>query len=169
MFDKKLRVITEGLARAMGRRKFVTQVSASIFAGMATLAAGRGLSDTVFAQQKGGEYDPSQDPRRGRPNSPLASPCFAPNQNFCSIDVPQSSDGCQGAYCFKHKYNNQILDCTLSYHWGYSVGCWTVMDQSGPAYWTCCDCDCGGPPYPLNDPRSCGCARYSALPMPLPS
>lgn len=167
MFDRKVRLLTEGLARGIGRRKFLAQASAAVFAGVATLAAGRTLGNTVSAQQEGGEYDPSRDPRRGRPNSPLASPCFAPNNAFCSINLPQSSDGCQGAYCFQHKYNNQILDCRLSYNWGYSVGCWTVMDPSGAAYWTCCDCDCNTSPNPTPGPASCGCARYSALPMPV--
>ncbi len=166
MFDRKVRLLTEGLARNMGRRKFLAQASATIFAGVDTLAAGRTLGNTVSAQQEDREYDPSSDPRRGRPDSPLVSPCFAPNSTFCSVNVPQSSDGCHGAYCFQRKYNDEILDCRLSYNYGYAVGCWTVMDPRGSAYWTCCDCDCGSPPYPSNDPRACGCARYSALPVP---
>lgn len=165
MFDHKVRLLTEGLARTIGRRKFLTQLSTAVFAGVATLAAGRALGNTASAQQEGGEYDPSRDPRRGRPNSPLASPCFAPQNTFCSIDVPQSSDGCQGAYCFQHKHNDQLLTCRLSYNWGYSVGCWTVMDQNSAAYWTCCDCDCGTTANATV--WSCGCARYSALPMPV--
>jgi hypothetical protein len=171
MFDHKVRLLTEGLARAIGRRKFLTQMSAAVFASVATLAAGRGLSETVFAQQEDGEYDPVRDPRRGRPpNAPLGNPCNAPRLTFCSITgTVGSSDGCQGAYCFQHKYNNQILECQLSYNWGYSIGCWTSADTQNNGYWTCCDCDCGTPPYLSNDERSCGCARWSQFPMPATS
>ncbi|MDQ3928735.1 MAG: hypothetical protein M3328_06255 [Chloroflexota bacterium] len=167
MFDHKVRLLTEGLARAMGRRKFLAQMSAAVFAGVATLAAGRALSNTASAQQDGGEYDPSHDPRRGRPDTPLGGkPCFAPNGRFCSVNAPQSSDGCQGAYCFQHVYGGQLLECRLSYNWGYAVGCWTVVDQGGGAYWTCCDCDCSNTGTFGMSAGSCGCARYSPLPMP---
>jgi hypothetical protein len=154
MFDRKVRLLTEGLARAMGRRKFLTQAGAAVFAGVATLASSRALGGTVLAQQKG----PGGQP----PASPFAA-CQAPLNTFCSVTNSQSSDGCQGAYCFQHKYNNEILECRLSYNWGYAVGCWTVMDPAGGAYWTCCDCDCGTSANPTV--TSCGCARHSALPM----
>lgn len=158
MFDQKIRILTEGMARAMGRRKFLTQASAAVFASVAALASGRALGGTVSAQQKDANGQP-------QPARPLVGPCQAPQNTFCSVNVPQSSDGCQGAYCFQHKHVNEILECRLSYNWGYSVGCWTVMDQTGGAYWTCCDCDCGN----SSDPHvwSCGCARYSELPMPV--
>lgn len=165
MFDRKVRLLTEGLARRIGRRKFLAQASAAVFASVATLAAGRTLGNTVSAQQEDGEYDPTTDPRRGRPGNPFAA-CVAPNGNFCSVNVPQSSDGCQGAYCFQHRFQGQLLECRLSYNWGYAVGCWTVMNPGGGAYWTCCDCDCSVSGNVSPGPASCGCARYSALPMP---
>ncbi len=158
MFDHKVRLLTEGLARAMGRRKFLTQASAALFAGVAALASGRALGGTVLALQTSGDG-------QQWPGSPLANPCKAPLDTFCSINVPQSSDGCQGAYCFQHKHNDEILECRLSYNYGYSVGCWTVMDQGGPAYWTCCDCDCRNSSG--IDVSACGCARYSVLPVPV--
>jgi hypothetical protein len=160
MFDRKVRLLTEGLARTIGRRKFLTQVSTAVFAGVATLAAGRTLGNTVSAQQEGGEGAVGQQP----PAHPFAT-CQAPGIGFCSVTVPQSSDGCQGAYCFQHKHNGQILECRLSYNYGYAVGCWTVMDSGGAAYWTCCDCECGTSTNPSI--VACGCARYSALPMPV--
>ena len=167
MFDHKVRLLTEGMTRAMGRRKFLSQVGAAVFAGVATLAVGRTLGNPVSAQQEGEEYDPSDDPRRGRPNTPFASACFAPNGRFCSVNVSQSGDGCQGAYCFQHKFDDQLLECRLSYNWGYAVGCWTVMDQVGGAYWTCCDCDCSATGNFTASAASCGCARRSDLPMPV--
>jgi hypothetical protein len=162
MFDHKVRLLTEGMARAMGRRKFLTQAGAAVFAGMAALASGRALGGTVLAQQKGEMSAGAEQP----PTAPRAfdSPCQAPNGTYCSINTIQSGDGCQGAYCFQHRYQNEILECRLSYNYGYSVGCWTVMDQSGAAYWTCCDCQCGNDVNP--SVTACGCARFSALPMP---
>lgn len=159
MFDHKVRLLTEGMARAIGRRKFLTQVGAAVFAGVATLASGRALGGTVLAQQQGGD---GQRP----PADPFAA-CKAPNNTFCSVIVPNSSDGCQGAYCFQHFHNSQVLECHLSYNWGYSVGCWTVMDASGGGYWTCCDCDCGTTPNAGPSLASCGCARHTSLPMPV--
>ncbi|MEA2575971.1 MAG: hypothetical protein QOH93_3269 [Chloroflexia bacterium] len=161
MFDRKVRLLTEGLARSMGRRKFLTQASAAVFAGVATLAAGRTLGNTASAQQKGEGADGQQPPA-----DPFAA-CQAPNGVFCSVNMPDSSDGCQGAYCFQNKYNGQVLECRLSYNWGYAVGCWTVMSQTGGAYWTCCDCDCSSTGNFGPSAASCGCARYSVYPVPV--
>ena len=151
MFDHKVRVLTEGMARAMGRRKFLTQASAAVFASVAALASGRVLGESVFAQQKGDGQSPPLDP--------FGSLCQAPRGRFCTItESTTNSDGCQGAYCYQHLYNGELLQCNLSYNYGYSVGCWTTVDSGG--YWTCCDCDCGSP---INSLAACGCAKFSTV------
>jgi hypothetical protein len=154
MFDHKVRLLTEGFARAMGRRKFLTQMGAAVFASVATLASSRALGGTVLAQQKG-------DEGLSPPLDPFGSLCQAPNNRFCTItESTTNSDGCQGAYCFQHLYNSQLLECKLSYNYGYAVGCWTTFDYSNNGYWTCCDCDCGSP---IILSAACGCARFSTI------
>ena len=144
-FDHKMRVLSEGLARGVNRRGFLQKTGSAIFAGIATLAAGHTLADGAEAAKSG----------KGIPREPRCSP---PGP-FCNVDGNNEPNGCHGAHCFQHRFDDVVLQCKVFYAF-YDSGCWTTQDGGG--YWTCCDCDCGNNIF-------CGCAQYSYGPIPLPS
>ncbi|MBF6612348.1 MAG: hypothetical protein IVW55_04400 [Chloroflexi bacterium] len=153
MVEQKVRVLSEGLARAVGRRKFLQQTGATIFGGVAALAAGHVLGGSASAA---GGPSPS-------PNKIPSVPVCSPPGPYCNYEggYPPQPDSCNGAHCFQHMYNGEILQCRVYYAY-YQGGCWTATQGNG--YWTCCDCACGDPVQ-----ATCGCAMYSGSPIPLPS
>jgi hypothetical protein len=149
MFEQTTRVLSENLARAVNRRTFLKRASQGTFAVMATIAAGHSLSNRASAMAK----SPGTDP--------LVNPQCSPPGPYCNLDGVNNPNGCHGAHCFQHRSNNQVLQCQV-YSQYYQAGCWTTAVSGG--YWTCCDCACG----PSGGAPHCGCAQFSAGPIPLP-
>lgn len=151
MFEQTTRILSENLARAVNRRTFLKRASQGTFAVLATVAAGHSLSERAAAS-KGGP---------GPQVDPMAPHCSPPGP-YCNLDGnTQSPNGCHGAHCFQHRSGGQVLQCQVMYGW-YQAGCWTTAFGGG--YWTCCDCACG----PNGGSPLCGCAQFSAGPVPLP-
>jgi hypothetical protein len=140
MLEKTMRVVSENLARTIDRRSLLKRTGQTAFVGLAALATGHMMPSTARA---GGQP----------PNISCAPP-----GPYCSI-FGQPTDGCHGASCFQHLYNGQVYQCRVFYI--YQAGCWTTAASGG--YWTCCDCECGTPRV-----ASCGCAQFSATPVPRP-
>lgn len=150
-FDQKVRIVSEELARTLDRRKFLKQTGASMFAGIAALAAGHSLSRVSSAAS-------GEDTRA----KPLMVPVCSPPGPYCNLNGnTQDPNGCHGGSCFQHLYQGEVLQCRVFYI--YQAGCWTT--PSGGGYWTCCDCECM-----RNNVRvaSCGCAQFSTQPIPRP-
>jgi hypothetical protein len=149
MIEKTVRMVSEGLARGMDRRKFLKRASGTIFAGLSALAAGQ-IAPSLASAGAGSQLRPDERP-----------PCYPPGP-FCNLDGNQwSTSGCHGASCYEHLYQGRVLQCRVYYTY-YPTGCWTTRVNNG--YWTCCDCQCGGNPPIL----SCGCAQWSTTPVPRP-
>ena len=144
MLEEKVKLLSEGLARTMGRRKFLSSTGATLFSGLAALAAGHAMLGRASAQSVGGDTVVAPWP-----------PYCAPPGPYCNITGQSDNSGCNGAHCFRHLYNGQMLQCSISYHWYPRVGCWTVFYQPHDGYWTCCDCSCA------NEVAYCGCAQYT--------
>ena len=140
MLEKTTRIVSENLARTFDRRSFLKRTGQTAFLGLAALAVGHALPSTASAG----------------PRPPNIS--CAPPGPYCSTNG-QPTDSCHGASCFQHLYNGQVLQCRVFYI--YQAGCWTTAASGG--YWTCCDCECGSPRV-----TSCGCAQFSANPVPRP-
>ena len=139
MLEHSTRLISENLARALNRRRFLKKAGEASFLGLAALAAGQAFPSRASADKV--------------PNIQCSPP-----GPYCQIgNAP--TDGCHGASCFQHLYNGQVYQCRVFYI--YPAGCWTTAASGG--YWTCCDCECGTPRV-----ASCGCAQFSANPVPRP-
>jgi hypothetical protein len=147
MFDQKVRVLSEGLARALDRRKFLKQTGTTMFAGIAALAAGHSLAGTTVSAQ--GTVRTNKDA--------LTISCSPPGP-YCNTGGGNLS-GCHGAHCFQHLQSGTVYQCRVYYQY-YQAGCWTTGN------WTCCDCEC------LNGQgvrvATCGCAQDSTAPIPSP-
>jgi hypothetical protein len=153
MVEQKVRLLSEGLARAIERRTFIKRTGTVVFTSLAALAAGHGLVGTAKAGAEDGKGTPPWPPQ------------CAPPGPYCNNGGGQLS-GCHGSRCFQHLYNNEMLYCR--YWYIYQAGCWTT--PSGGGYWVCCDCECS---YTIGGPRvaTCGCAQYrdaQTPPPPLP-
>ena len=145
MVEDKVRLLSEGLARSINRRKFLKQTGGTLFASMTALAAGHLMSGSAAAK-----------------TLPAGGINCAPPGPYCNLNGVNQPNGCHGGHCFQHRSGGQVLQCRVCYHW-YVAGCWTT--PTGNGYWTCCDCECG----PSN--IHCGCAQYrdtSTPPPPLP-
>jgi hypothetical protein len=144
------RIMSENLARAMNRRKFIKRAGETVFAGVAALAAGH----MAPALTSAGPTPVEQI---------VGSPQCAPPGPYCNTGSGILS-GCHGGSCFQHRdtTTGEILQCRVFYI--YQAGCWTT--HTGGGYWVCCDCECfnstGG------GRRSCGCAQWSGTPDPRP-
>jgi hypothetical protein len=144
--ERSTRIWSESLARAMDRRTFLKRASQTTFAGLIALAVGHGLPGRAAA---------------GDRTKPPQVPQCAPPGPYCNLDGnAQDPNGCHGGHCFQHRYQGQVIQCHIWYCC-YQAGCWTT--PSGNGYWTCCDCECGNPAV-----TTCGCAQYSANPVPSP-
>ena len=146
MFDHKVRVLSENLARGVDRRDFLRKTGSAVFAGIAALAAGHNMALSAAAAPGGSKSIPDR-------------PRCAPPGPFCNIDGNNEPNGCHGAQCFQHRSGATTYQCKVYYQF-YAAGCWTTVDGGG--YWTCCDCSCGAG-------GTCGCAQYSMGPVPLPA
>jgi hypothetical protein len=148
MLDQKVRIISEGLARAIDRRKFLKQTGGTVFAGMTALAAGHVLGGKASAVERQPTYNPPQ---------------CAPPGPYCNLNGVNEPNGCRGGSCYQHNYQGTVLQCRVYYQW-YQAGCWTTA--SGGGYWVCCDCEC----FNNSGQRmmSCGCAQFSSQPLPRP-
>jgi len=144
MIEKTTRVLTENLARSINRRSFLRHAGEATFAGMAALAAGRGLP--AFASA--GVTQPPQ------PTTPSCSP---PGP-YCNLNGTNEPNGCHGGSCFQHMSGGNVRQCRVYYQY-YQAGCWTTAASGG--YWTCCDCSCDGG-------STCGCAQFNGSPAPRP-
>jgi len=147
--DKVTRFASEDLARGINRRSFLQRAGTGAFAFMITLATGKLLAPRSAAAAG-----------VDKPVKPPVTPACAPPGPYCNYDglSPGEPNACRGAHCFQHLNNGQIWQCHVFYI--YPAGCWTTA--SGGGYWTCCDCRC-------DNGSSCGCAQFSASPVPLPS
>jgi hypothetical protein len=140
MFEQKIRIVSETLARTVDRRDFLKKAGGAVVAGVAALAMGPSLGwkekDTFAA-----------------PRIPTVANCVPPGP-YCNLDGQNEPNGCKGASCFQHFAGGHVRQCHPQL--GYTVtGCWTTAD--GPGYWSCCDCDCDGG-------SSCGCAQFTLAP-----
>jgi hypothetical protein len=159
MLERRIRLMSEGLARVLDRRQFVKTTGSTVFAGLIALAAGHGLARTASAS--GGRL----------PRVPNVPQCSPPGP-YCNTNGTNEPNGCLNsqpggpfsARCLRHLNEGQMLYCRISYYW-YGSGCWTYASNGG--YWTCCDCECsvdpGGP-----EIATCGCAGFSLEPVPGP-
>lgn len=127
LFDQKVRVVSEGLARGVDRRGFLQKTGSAIFAGVAALAAGHSLGGSALAAQSG----------KSIPHRPRC----APPGPFCNIDGNNEPNGCHGAQCSQHRAYGVLMQCRV-YYSAFQASCWTVPDGGG--HWTCCDCRCTG-------------------------
>jgi hypothetical protein len=143
--DHTARIVSENLARAMDRRTFLKRASQTTFAGLMALAVGQGLGGRAAA-------------KTDNPKTPMAPQCNPPGP-YCNINGVNEPNGCHGGHCFQHMYQGQVLSCRVYYQY-YQTGCWTTPVSGG--YWTCCDCEC------MPGTRHCGCAQFSAAPLPSP-
>ncbi len=151
--DRMIRFVSEDLARTLDRRSFVKRASTGAFMFMASVATGRLLSNPARASAAGvNRSTPPQPPQ------PPMTPNCAPPGPYCNNGGGDLS-GCNGAHCFDHLNNGQLLQCRVYYAF-YAGGCWTASGSGG--HWTCCDCECGG------GVAHCGCAQFSGSPSPLP-
>jgi hypothetical protein len=153
--DVKVKLLTESLARAVDRRKFIKGTGTAMFATIAAAAAGH----MSIAKVKASSDDVA---------APWPPTC-APPGPYCNITGQGDLSGCRrGGYggdsgsCFQHLYNGEILQCRVYYTY-YQAGCWTTAVQGGA--WTCCDCEC---PMSGGGRRTCGCAQFSTEPNPRP-
>jgi hypothetical protein len=149
MFDQKVRLLSEGLARTVDRRRFLKQTGTTMFAGLAALAAGHTLGGKATANGV-------------RPAKEQLNITCSPPGPYCNTGGGSTS-GCHGGACYQHMVSGTIYQCRVYYQW-YQAGCWTTPQGGG--YWTCCDCEC------LNSKgvrvASCGCAQFSTGPVPRP-
>jgi len=142
MFERKVRLASEALARGMSRRTFLRRSGGAVVGGVTAFAMGSLLS-MGGTQVDAGTLVPNQ-------------PSCAPPGPYCNTGSGALS-GCRGAHCFQHASGGQVYACHVFYI--YPVGCWTTAQGGG--YWTCCDCTC-------DNGSSCGCAQYSTSPQTLP-
>lgn len=146
MLEQKIRVISEGLARAIDRRDFLKRAGGTIASGVAALVLG-----PLVARQSS---------VHAAPMIPTVANC-APPGPYCNLDGMNEPNGCRGASCFQHVNSGQLLQCRVFYIYAVT-GCWTTA--AGGGYWTCCDCTCSNGT--IN--ASCGCAQYSGAGEPVP-
>lgn len=138
MFDRKIRLISEALARGVDRRGFIKKAGGAVVTGVVALAMGPTL----------GRNAPKA---YASPRVPTVANC-APPGPYCNIDGQGEPNGCRGASCYQHLSGGTIQMCQVFYIYQVT-GCWTTI--SGNGYWTCCDCTCTGG-------VSCGCAQYTS-------
>jgi len=141
MFERKVRIASEALARGMSRRTFLRRTGSVVVTGVTALAVGS-LLPKGAARVEAGNLIPS-------------TPNCAPPGPYCNIGTGDLS-GCHGGHCFQHLSNGQVTTCHVFYI--YPVGCWTSAGSGG--FWTCCDCQC-------DSGATCGCAQFSATPQTL--
>jgi len=151
VLERTTRIWSENLARAINRRAFIRRAGETAFAGALALAAGQFAAAGAVAGVRRQPVDRSQ---------PLLPPTCAPPGPYCNLNGVNEPNGCRGGSCFQHRYNGQVYQCRVYYQW-YQAGCWTTAVTGG--YWVCCDCECGNPRV-----ASCGCAQFSAAPVPRP-
>ncbi len=142
MFEQRIRIVSEALARNINRRTFLRQTGSAVVSGVAALALGS-IYTTSTAK--------ASAPKGKGPFVPAIS-CSPPGP-YCNTGGGNLS-GCHGAHCYQHLSSGKVLSCQVYYQY-YSVGCWTSSDG-----WTCCDCQCTGG-------VTCGCAEQLASPVTL--
>jgi hypothetical protein len=157
MLDDKVKVLSESLARALDRRRFIKSTGTAMFATIAAAAAGH--FSVARASASLGSSKGSSDTQ-----PPPWPPQCAPPGPYCNITGVSDGSGCAASRpyepsgsCFQHRVNGVIRQCVVIYNW-YQAGCWTTPVSGGR--WTCCDCGCGG--------SMCGCAQFSTSPPPRP-
>ena len=142
MLEQTTRVVTENLARSINRRSFLRRAGEVTFAGMAALAAGKGMAFAADSR---------------RPPQPVVPQCSPPGP-YCNLNGINEPNGCHGGSCFQHMSSGNVQQCRVYYTY-YQAGCWTTASSGG--YWTCCDCRC-------DNNSTCGCAQFSTSPAPRP-
>ena len=152
MLEKSTRVLSENLARAVNRRTFLKRAGEVTFASIAAIAAGHTATGLALA---GVRRQPGS-----KESTPQMPPQCAPPGPYCNMNGVNEPNGCRGGACYQHVIGGTTYQCRVMYGW-YQAGCWTTPVQGG--YWVCCDCECGQPRVAL-----CGCAQFSANPVPRP-
>jgi len=155
VLEKTTRILSENLARAMNRRVFMKRAGETAFASMAALAAGH-MAPALAAA--GVRRQPAQ--RESGISDPPLVPSCAPPGPYCNLNGISEPNGCRGGSCFQHLHQGSVYQCRVYYTY-YQAGCWTTAVSGG--YWVCCDCECGTPRV-----ATCGCAQFSASPLPRP-
>src|SRR4051812_12014865 len=125
MIHNTTRTLTENLARSINRRAFLKRAGEVTFAGMAALAAGRGLALASVGTSDNGAGVVPRDP---------TIQCSPPGP-YCNLNGTNEPNGCHGGSCFQHLSGGQVLQCRVYYAF-YQAGCWTTAVTGG--YWTCC-------------------------------
>lgn len=159
MLERRIRLVSENLARVLDRRQFIKKTGSAIFAGLIALAAGHSLAGEASATGT----------RKTR--LPLVPICNPPGP-YCNTNGVHEPNGCLNSRpggpfnsrCLHHVHEGQTLYCQISYYW-YPAGCWTYATTGG--YWTCCDCECSVEPGGSHI-AFCGCAGFSGDPVPDP-
>src|SRR5438270_6688521 len=102
MLEQQVRLISENLARTMDRRRFLKRASATMFGGLAAVAAGHIVVGGASAEVR---------------KPPPTVPNCAPPGPYCNYEgiYPPQPDACHGAACFQHLHNGQILQCRFYY------------------------------------------------------
>jgi len=144
MFERKVRLASEALARGMSRRTFLRRTGGVVVGGVTAIAMGA-LLPKGTTQVDAGTF---------KPDIPEIS--CAPPGPYCNIGTGDLS-GCRGGHCFQHLSAGQVYACHVFYI--YPAGCWTT--PAGGGYWTCCDCTC-------DNGSSCGCAQFNQSPQTVP-
>ena len=162
--DKKVQLVSESLARAVDRRKFLKGAGTTVFGTLAALATGQvALARSVASGSVVGDSGPGA-------SIPPWPPTCAPPGPYCNNQPNNGLDnrlsGCRGSYwskalghwigggaCSQHMSGGQVYQCRVYYI--YQAGCWTTPVAGG--YWTCCDCEC---PLPGGGRATCGCAQF---------
>ena len=138
MLEHKIRVISEGLARAMDRRAFLKRAGSAIAGGLAALTLGPALARAGVKAGSGISGSPQ---------------CVPPGP-YCNIGSGILS-GCRGGHCYQHVSGGFTLACKVYYAF-YGTGCWTTAVSGGN--WVCCDCQCTDG---LGHNANCGCAQFN--------
>src|SRR3954468_15155503 len=98
MLEKTTQIMTENLARAIGRRSFLKSTTEVVFGGLAALASGHLLqAQQAFA--------------RGNPVPRPIVPQCAPPGPYCNLNGQNEPNGCHGGSCYEHLYNGTVLQC----------------------------------------------------------
>src|SRR5436305_7314338 len=100
MFERKVRIASEALARGMSRRTFLRRTGGVVVTGVTALAMGS-LLPKGTAQVDAGTLVPS-------------TPSCAPPGPYCNIGTGDLS-GCRGGHCFEHFSNGQLTMCHVFY------------------------------------------------------
>jgi len=133
--SEPVKLIAEGFARRLTRRRFITSTLTTAFFTVAYLALDGVNARPVLAASCFDLYTTSTVC-----NPPSAGYCNSYNQSFCS--GANCSGGCSPSGC---------------HFWFESANCWcTDVTCSPSGYYICCDCTCAA----VGGPSCCACSQF---------